>query len=321
MKKVLCFGALLAACGGSTDNPMDASTQDTSSPDVVAVPDAGKDAVSDASMGDANDASADDASDATSTDSGPDVVSDGGGWDPKSISGLALWLDANKGVTKNNQNQVSKWADQSGNANDASQATVNNQPVWTANVVNALPAIHFTKNGSGSLLDIADAASLQFGTGDFSIEVVARFDNNPSNGTTDGFGVLYAKVGQSSGIFFIANDPFGMKAGVSGAFDGNNNISAQSSYNDNKSRLFGVRRVGSSLELRVQSMAAATKMQQGNTDVSASGVGVLIGRLDAMNQSVLKLDGDIAEMVAVKGSISAMDLKSLESYLTSKYNL
>ncbi len=52
-------------------------------------------------------------------------------------------------------------------------------------------------------------------------------------------------------------------------------------------------------------------------DVSASGIDVNIGQWN--NGSLM--NGDIAEMVAVKGSISNGDLSSLESYLKSKYNL
>lgn len=59
------------------------------------------------------------------------------GFDPKTISGLAVWLDASKAssITLNGSN-VSAWADQSGNGRDATQATAANQPSYSTAALN-----------------------------------------------------------------------------------------------------------------------------------------------------------------------------------------
>jgi len=315
--RLFFLAALVLGCGNTTaddliydgaiDVPTDTSMMDSSKKDSSS--DAQQEA--DVAM-DAIDETAD-ATDAS--DAGPDVpVSDGG---VASIPGLVLWLDAAKGVTKNNQNQVSKWADQSGKNNDANQNNNTLQPVWTSNVINSLPVVHFSSSGSGSELDIADNMSLQWGTGDFLIEVVARFNNIPNNGLATGYGIFYGKVGMNSGIFLSANDVYKMVAGVGAGIDQNNLWSAQSAYNDNTPRSYGARRAGSTLEIRVQSVVATSVMQNGNVDVSASGTNAIIGQFMAQAH----LNGDIAEMIAVKGSISMTDLSTLESYFKSKYNL
>ena len=50
---------------------------------------------------------------------------------PLSISGLKLWLDANREVTYDANRKVSQWNDLSGNANHATQATSGNRPILT----------------------------------------------------------------------------------------------------------------------------------------------------------------------------------------------
>ena len=64
------------------------------------------------------------------------------GFNPKSIAGLALWLDASDSSTITlNGATVSQWRDKSGNARDLSEATANNQP--TMSTMNGKAALSF----------------------------------------------------------------------------------------------------------------------------------------------------------------------------------
>jgi hypothetical protein len=56
-------------------------------------------------------------------------------------------------------------------------------------------------------------------------------------------------------------------------------------------------------------------------DMSAVGNFVYIGGQQVANGVVQQLDGDVAEVVAVGGFLSAPDLARLETYLKSKYAL
>ncbi len=67
----------------------------------------------------------------------------GGGFDPSTVSGLILHLDANLGITKDGGNLVSNWVDQSAEVNTVVQATGTNQPLWVDSVINGLPIIRF----------------------------------------------------------------------------------------------------------------------------------------------------------------------------------
>ncbi len=319
MKKLFLL-VFAAGCGSSMDDTVDDSgIADTGKPDTSI--DGGK--VDSGKDGGTMDSSSMDAPGDAPDESSMDATSDGGmlgDGGVLGIPGLVLWLDAAKGVTKNNQNQVSLWADQSGNSNDAAQGSSTLQPVYAATVINGLPALHFTSSNSGSELAIKDAQTLQWGTGDWLVEVVARFDNSANLNAT-GYAAFYVKPSMNAGVVLVGNavDPPNntVAAGLTGAIGPMDFVLQKSAYNDNAGRNYAFRRVGQSLELRVNGMQVTAQNQSSMIDVSASGVDVAIGQY--MMSGLM--DGDIAEMIAVKGSISNGDLAGLESYLKSKYNL
>lgn len=252
------------------------------------------------------------------------------------IPGVVLWLDAAKGVTTN-QGKVTTWVDQSGNHNDASQQNANWQPSLVATGIDGLPSVHFNagppEGTSGTMLNIADSATLQWASGDYLIEVVTRYDNVPSaTRTTEaaiGVGTLYSKQTQNpalpaDGIALFGNTPASDNAGGTTAFSSfvyvsHGVINTTDGFNDGSARLLATQRTGGTiLALRVNGVQAATATVP-SMNVDETAVGARLGASgDATNA---RLDGDIAEMIAVKGTISATDLETLETYLTSKYGL
>jgi alpha-tubulin suppressor-like RCC1 family protein len=62
---------------------------------------------------------------------------------PTKIAGLRLLLKADSGVTHDANNAVSVWTDQSGKGNNATQASISNQPIYTANALNGKPVVRF----------------------------------------------------------------------------------------------------------------------------------------------------------------------------------
>lgn len=61
---------------------------------------------------------------------------------PTDIAGLAFWLKADS-LVLTNADPVTTWADSSGNARDAAQATVANKPLYITNVVGGKPVVRF----------------------------------------------------------------------------------------------------------------------------------------------------------------------------------
>ncbi len=86
------------------------------------------------------------------------------GFNPKSIPGLAVWLDAQDAgsFTYSTGSDVSAWADGSGNSNNATQGTAASQPLYVASGINGKPAVQFFDDSTNKFLQIADAASLNF---------------------------------------------------------------------------------------------------------------------------------------------------------------
>lgn len=261
------------------------------------------------------------------------VTIDASNFDPSTLSGLALWLDANVGITKNN-NAVSAWADRTSNHNDASQPTAAVQPMFNGSAINNLPAVHFNKDAQGqsvggNMMTIADSASLQWGTGDFYLVAVLRYDNNVTNdGPERGEGLFFSKVSSGSssvaGVFFVGGIPTVFGNGptngllfsthaIAGDF-----ITSSNLYNNDNAHVFAIQRANKTMDLRVDGASIGTSVSSG-FDVSNAGTAVRIGG-DA-NGAAIRLDGDVAEMLAVKGALSQSDRTNLEAWLKGKYAL
>ncbi|MBI9039655.1 MAG: T9SS type A sorting domain-containing protein [Bacteroidales bacterium] len=71
---------------------------------------------------------------------------------------LVLWLKADEGITKDINNYVSFWEDQSGYSNNAN-SDYGQMPVFSGSAINSLPAIYF--DGAYDQLTIAGNASMQ----------------------------------------------------------------------------------------------------------------------------------------------------------------
>ncbi len=329
--RTLSIGIVLAVHCGTTQPAPDGGT-DSGGPDATS--DSGKDSGKDGSGDAASDVVSSDVSSDAVTDAIADASADGssdagagdGGWTVTSISGLVLWLDANTGVTTSGSS-ITKWADQSGQANDAIGDSDGGTPTPTlvASSINSLPAAHFVAT-SAQHLSIADATSLQWGTGDYFIAVVSKFDNDPTGGLSTGIGSFYAKLGTGSGALFFANDynyaaaldgGTAFAAGLCSLEDPNTEVQYAASYNDGTARLYAVQRASGSEYLRVNGTQVASGTS--TVDVTESGSVVNIGIISSGNAAAL--DGDIAEMIAVKGTLSSSDLSNIEAYLKSKYAL
>jgi hypothetical protein len=67
-----------------------------------------------------------------------------GGFDPRQITGLSLWLDAADSATLSvSSGSVSQWRDKSGNSHHAAQGTGLNQPDYIASGLNGKPVVRF----------------------------------------------------------------------------------------------------------------------------------------------------------------------------------
>lgn len=243
------------------------------------------------------------AADTGSTDSPIDAPP---AWSPTALgAALSLWLDPNVGITNSN-GRVVLWSDRSG------QAPANN----AAANPGAGPVVA-TRGGHVVLrwdtvtqsLTVPDATSLQFDA-DFALEMVVSSSGSDA-GT--GAGVIWHKgsctVTTSIDLQFgtqnvLLNDPCRLlQPGVS----------TTTGFTDGNLHYVGVRRTSGQTVVRVDGVSTAPAAYPSG---GAAGYDVTLGK--GISGGFL---GDIAEVVAVKGTLSATDLAKLEAYLKAKYGL
>lgn len=253
------------------------------------------------------------------------TASDGGAFEVGALPGLVLWLESTHGVTRFDGGTVAGWADRSGRGNDAFQSVTYNRPTWTEQAIGGRPGVHFDMDAMwGQFLTIDDAPTLQWGTDDFTLAVVARYDNETgSTGSASRFGMFFFKQTATAGLAFQANSPGQVvTSGVAIELDPDPTerlVSTGTGYNDLQGHLFVARRVGTSLQLRHNGVADGAKTVP-VVDVSAVGQAVHLGAtLERIDST--RLNGDLAELVAIKGPLGDVELLALEAYLKAKYAL
>lgn len=234
---------------------------------------------------------------------------------------LVLWLDAGA-LAQTNGDKVAVWSDLSGAANHALQSTDAYRPTFTASSINGLPAVTF--DGAQSHFQIVDTLTLRWGTGDFALLVVAR--GAPSEGTN---AMLYQKSNLGSPYagpnFYVNADKPSPSRRAAIQLDATTYTGTLAGVGDTIPRLFGgTRRVAtgtSVLEMRVNGATESTLIG-GVVDIDATAQPAIIGH-NGYNPAAgfQAFAGDIAEVCAVKGTVTDEELDDLEGYLMSKYAL
>jgi len=215
---------------------------------------------------------------------------------PRNISGLALWLRADKGVTI--ATGVSSWADQSGNGNTATQATGSAQP--TRNASDA-------SYNNQATLSFASAASQFLATGatpslsqPFSIVVV---------GNDSGAAAIQALADDKAATLYFANNGSGHYY-LSGGLNVTTNAAAS-----NTPKVLIATINGASTTIR---LSAATPDVTGNIG-AATLTGVSIGCIG--NGVSGFLNGKIAEVAVYSKALSVAEVAAINNYANKRYGI
>lgn len=241
------------------------------------------------------------------------------GFSMKSVSGLVLWLDANKGVTTSGANLVDRWADQSGHGSDAVQANATYKPLARATGLAGMPSVHVE---AGTHLTVADSPVLEVGVGDFYIGIVFSYDGVGALG----YGLVFSKQDANypfagPGIFanFVLPMPSTTIGGQVDIATGHYVTTTTTSLNDGKARLFGFARKVGLISVRLDGQEQATAAT-GNINGDAPGRPIFIGAQLQPQGVIQELKGDIAEIVMVTNP-QQKDIPAIEAYLMTKYSL
>lgn len=238
------------------------------------------------------DASANDASNDAQT-----ADADAGSWSPKQLPGLVLWLDDTVGVAFDSSGFVHLWSDQSGFGNDA-QPSATNRPSFVMNAINKHPAARMTNNCP---LLIVDSPSLHFGTAPFAIYVIGLIAGGGSGVTQ----TVWNKFTTTTGLNWTAGgSPNGLLA--------TSHTASVQFVNADTSAYHKYVLTGPALALSIDSVTV-----DGGTatdDLGGNGQSITLG-------AGASGEVDLAELVAVTGTISPGDQGLLASYFSAKFGL
>jgi hypothetical protein len=230
----------------------------------------------------------------------------------------ALWLMANSGTsTTTNGTAVSLWSDQSGNANNASQAVATQQPLYQSSVINSQPTLLFDNavSPNNDELVVPDNANLD-NTNGLTILTVSRPLNLDGAART----IVSKRVGvasqQSYSFFFLTTN------NLFADIDTNNNRFATSSTFSNSTNYINNLFYNGTL-------AAASRARiyvNGTLDVTATETSTTIPNY-ASNVTIGSINegdgrpfgGHIAEVVIYRETLNEAQRTIADNYLSAKY--
>lgn len=237
------------------------------------------------------------------------------------LSGLALWLRADAGVTKDTSNKVSEWADQSPFSNNAGQTAPVAQPVWVEDSINGNPILRF----SGSqYLSIVDSASLK----PTAITVLAVLKENAISGMQTLIGRPYWASGPNSWPFPYSSYAFGTIYANSQFYHGSsvategipNMLRSQKNYDRQKEHLVAFKYDGSKQEVFLGGHTIATGSATGPIDYRGGAADIAIGAKSVSSPRDY-LNSDVAEILVYHRALTPNEQKEAEGYLVEKYGL
>ena len=247
-----------------------------------------------------------------------------GGPAPIPTAGLQLWLKADAGVTLNGLT-VSKWADQSGNGNDAIQLDSPRQPLFVNDGLNGKPTIRFDSfsrlglTGSKRISQISLFIVFKMDSGTYVSHNLIEFRDIDADGSEWGVNLQTSYTGFSPDIVNIFAGQYGEVRAFAprcAAFGVWHSISVVTD------------RVMSTTTVRANGIDAQTTLPHNNLSIS-----VPIGNPTGTGGQIAGPDGTqpppgrtaakcyIAEVILYDTVLSDSLRRSVELYLGTKYHL
>ena len=222
---------------------------------------------------------------------------------PSSISGLVLWLDANVGVT-HVANAISDWADQSGSANNATQATAAQKPTLGTDSVTGRKQVTFD---GANRMQIIDSNSLDLTTG-MSVFIAANigtlvtyayFMSKDSTTGLTAYGI-YCNAGPTDIRFNINGTEADVKTG--GTLTGRHLLAG----------------IYDKVNVQGRWDKAATASTALTADITTNAVDLWIG--DARSIGGNGFTGNMFEVLIYNSGLSNADRDSVETYLRDRWS-
>jgi hypothetical protein len=213
---------------------------------------------------------------------------------PCNLPGRLLWLDASTSSTLTlSGSNVSQWNDKSGNGNNPLQATMSNQPTYSATGLNGRPAVVF----SGNQFLRSEVPSL---AQPYSLFIVTQYAGGGATLTVFDFG----NNGTTQSDVFFTNDS------TMGLYAGNYFTIGVPSFNT--PRALAMVFNGSSSSMSVDGSLIGT-VNPG----TQSGTGFTVGATDYVESEFWV--GPISEIIAITGAFTLNQQTQLHYYAQRKW--
>jgi hypothetical protein len=223
---------------------------------------------------------------------------------PLRPSGLSLWLKADSGVTLSGSN-VTAWADQSGNGNNAISPSIS--PTFVSSSINSKPAISF--NGDGSWMQIPQNS---IGTnGNISIFMVLNYTSGAvffNKGDLETFEATAWELTTITGFGFVDTndgDPFWNTVPL--VLDSDTPLLLEGFSNDGESQL-----AFNGVDSGIPSDGCS-----GFNNISQY-IGIGGGGTTGASQNN-PLDARIAEIIIYNRQVTTAERQQVEAYINYKY--
>lgn len=225
------------------------------------------------------------------------------GFNPKSISGLVAWWDASvsSSISLDGSNNVSEWADQSGNGRTLAQTTANNRPAYSLSVLNGKPVVNFDGSNDAMLATFTLAQPCHY-------FMVWRYDSAYVSGNPR---VFDGATGGAMGFFRASSGQMALNAGGS-------NLSVN--ITDADGQAFSV------TEIRANG-ASSSVLRNGSDRTANPGTNIGSGSPGGIYLGVFgngfSAPGDVsfAEILIYSSVLASGDASKVRSYLGKKYGI
>lgn len=227
----------------------------------------------------------------------------GAGFDPRSIPGLALWLDASR-LTLNDLDPVTTWPDLSGNGRDATQATTSKKPTFK------IDGTRRVVEGDGTDDGLVAAGFDLTGASAITVFLVARW-------VAGGLWKVAVDIGANVTGYNLCS----WSAGFFGINSVNSDLLGASHDPTTAYRVYTAvfSPTAASSTLRIDGVQQTVAQREGTSVNRSFGSGIAlfgVATSNAMSQGYANLR--IAE-IAVAGPVSAGLTQQLETYLKTKW--
>ncbi|HQQ97542.1 MAG TPA: T9SS type A sorting domain-containing protein [Cyclobacteriaceae bacterium] len=233
-----------------------------------------------------------------------------------------LWLKADAGTsTTTNGAALSAWTDQSGNANNAAQATPALQPLYKTNVINGMPAIQFdnTAGANADVLIIPDNNNLDNTSG---LTIFAITQPNTLDGAARVIVSKRVNVGnqESYMVFFLTSDKLNFD------IDGNGDrFATATTFVANTNYLIGMVYDGTlaaASRVRVfvnETLDNASARSESSNTIPNYASDITIGLTNVADGR--PYGGHIAELIIYRTALNVAERLVVSNYLSAKYNV